>query len=117
MAREEIVSSIPRVEQKDLQDPTCSKLNNIFKILFEQIHATQGTTGSGFNFKGVISADAVKVKQSGPPSDGNELITKATADKLYGIDAIRDALLHGSLQGIPVAPFAPTSPTFSSGTI
>jgi len=84
------------LSQKDLQDPTLFRLNNDFRYLWSK----QGlllTPGGQPAFPVTPSFRRVLVtQQTTPPTDGNELLTRASADALYGPAAQRQALLTGA---------------------
>jgi hypothetical protein len=89
------------ITQQDLQDPTLYKLNQILNQVLlgplSQLYAPgqQTTLGATITAPNVLAS-----AQSMPPTNGNTLITLATAQALFGARTTRTALATGTAPSI-----------------
>ena len=99
--------AIPKmiVTQEDLQDKNLDRLNRILATMQQQIAALTGNTGP-VALQNTFTAQNITLNQPDIPTDPNTVITKGTADKLYSVDAIRQALVS-SQTPVSVTPVQP----------
>jgi len=100
----------PVFSPEDLKDPTLFKVNSNFTLLWGKI-ATLYQSGSTANLGATIQAPVIQAtgQSTPPPAGSNVLLTRASADALYGPKTQRTALVNATYEGNSVQPAPPSS--------